>query len=162
MLRHKSVKRSIQKHLLISETFFVYGKLVDEHDVSKDYPLAVAAMAEIDKGSELVDITHLVRANSFYGLHLPAGDYQLLTLADVNGDGFYNNAEILASLPLHLNIQSYPYRVAGSLDIVFDASQPPAFPSPIDNQVQTSPTIRERHSLFYPKGTIRQLDDPIF
>jgi pimeloyl-ACP methyl ester carboxylesterase len=155
-------KRSIQKHLLTSETFFVYGKLVDEHDVSKDYPLAVAAMGDIDKGSELVDITHMVRANSFYGLHLPPGDYQLLALADVNSDGFYNNVEILASLPLHLDIQSYPYRVAGSLDIVFDASQPSAFPSPIDIQVQTPPTTRERHSLFYPKGTIRQLDAPIF
>jgi len=112
-------KRSIQKHLLTSDTYLVYGKLIDKDNLSQDYPLAVAAMTKTEDGdgTELVDINQPVRANSFYGLNLPAGDYQILILADINGDGFYNNSEILAIRPLQLDIQTYPYQVAGSMDI---------------------------------------------
>lgn len=155
-------KRSIQKHLLTSETFFVYGQFIDNPLLNKDCPLAVAALAATDTGFELVDITHLVRTNSFYALHLPPGDYQIVTLADLNNNGLYTNAEIGTVVPLHLDKDTYPYYVAGSLDITFTMSPPPSFPSPLEIQVQAPVVNSEQPSIFYPKGTIRQLDDPIF
>ena len=155
-------KRSIQKHLLSSETFLVYGKLVDNDNLRQDYPLAVAAMALTEAGSELVDINQPVRANSFYALHLPAGDYQILTLADLDGDGLYKNSEILAIRPLHLDIQTYPYHVAGSLDIELGTSGSQTFASAIAIEVKAPTATRKQDSIFYPKDTIRSLDDPIF
>jgi pimeloyl-ACP methyl ester carboxylesterase len=155
-------KKSIQKHLLTSETFLIYGKLIDNNNLSQTYPLAVAAMANTGDGSELVDINQPVRANSFYALHLPAGDYQILTLADVDGDGFYKNSEILALRPLHLDIQTYPDHVAGSLDIELGRPGVLSFASAIKIEVQTPTASRQQDSIFYPKGSIRTLDDQIF
>lgn len=155
-------ERSIQKHLLSSETFFVYGKLVDKENLNHDFPLAVAAMVGVDDETELVDITHFAQGNTFYGLHLPEGDYQILTLADLNADGVYNNSEIIAILPLYLDQEAYPYCVAGSLDILIDRAIPSVFHPKIDIPVQSPAVVEERQSIVYPKGTIRRLDDPLF
>jgi len=157
-----SSKKSVQKHLLTSETFFVYGEVFDKHNVSRNYPLAVAAMSKLDEGLELVDITHQVRKNSFYGLHLPSGEYQILTLADSNGDGLYTTSEIVAVFSLHLDNVTYPYGVAGDLNIVIDSSYSPVFQTSLQIPVQAPIIEKVQQSVFFPKGTIRKPDDPIF
>ena len=86
-------RRSIQKHLLTSETFFVYGKLIEKKKRYEGYPLAIAALAGSGNASEIVDITHMVRVDSFYGLNLPPGAYQIVLLAgllETDGTNFYN------------------------------------------------------------------------
>lgn len=153
--------RAIQKHLLTTETFFVNGKLTGHTDLDTGVSLAVAAVAETNAGSEVVDINHFARVNSFYGLNLPAGGYQLVVLADLNDDGFYTDKEVLTGLKIDLNQDRYPYHVANGLD--FDIGKPvEKTVGPIRTQVAAKQVHSRQPSLFYPKGSIRQLDDPVF
>jgi pimeloyl-ACP methyl ester carboxylesterase len=158
----KTQKKSIQKHLLSSETFFVYGKVVDEKKAIRTDQMAIAAMHKTPEGLELVDITHQVRANTYYGLHLPGGDYQIYLLSDLNEDSQYTKAEIIGKISLSLTIDTYPYRVAGDLNIVVARSLAPALADKLHIPVQTTPATEVQQSIFFPKGTIRKLDDPIF
>lgn len=149
------------KHLLGSDTYIVYGRLVDSPSIRGVRSLAVVAVSDRYRPDEIVETCRLGQSSTYYGMKLPAGDFRLLVLADLNGNGAYEPAELLAERTIRLDRGRYPDRVAGHLDIEL-ASPPPqvsdrliaALPRPIE------PDVRE--SLFFPKGTIRSLDDPIF
>ena len=162
-------QKAVLKHLLTRNTFFVYGQLKDEDDLYKGYSLAVAALSEADYQTEVVDVTHFevvdvthfVRSNAFYGLHLPAGDYQVFVLADLNTDGVYDASEIVALARLSFSEKNYPDYVAGSVDISVTPDKPSHDIDDISIPVR-SVAVEKKPSLFYPKGTIRAVDDPVF
>lgn len=160
--RFKDTKeKSILKHILTRDTFFIYGELLDEEGEYKDYSIAVAAVSETDLDHEVVDIFHYGKSASYYGLHLPDGKYKLLVLADLNGDGLYQSSEIISWLPADFNRKSYPELVAGSIDIrIADQVLPD------DYKKLNIPVLADsddkNQSILYPGGTLRTLDDPIF
>jgi hypothetical protein len=124
--------------------------------------MAVAAFTAKGDENEFVDITHLCRSGSFYGLHLPAGYYQLLALADLSGDGRYESSEIVGLRSLRFDDETYPDHVAGDINI--DLAQTAVSYPGLDLSILVRPIRQTRFqpSLFYPKGTIRSLDDPLF
>jgi pimeloyl-ACP methyl ester carboxylesterase len=154
--RHSPRQRT-SKHMLDRETFFVFGRVLGR-DVAADVPVAVLAVSHEPIVGEIVDVSRSVRGGSYYGLNLPAGSYQLVGVADLNGDGFYAEDEMFALRRLQLDATAAEKVVSG-----FDlgerrtprAPQPP-FRIAVESKPDPSP------SLFYPKGTIRRLDDPIF
>ena len=152
-------RNRIYKHLLERDTFFVFGR-VDADPSHPDASTAVLAISDTPSAGEVVDVSHFVRDESYFGLNLPAGDYRLLVVRDTNGDGFYTATEVTARRALHLELAQLPDKVLANFDIVRHEAAPAAPATPFRVAVKTTPGLRE--SLFYPRGTLRSLDDPIF
>ena len=154
-----SPEQRIYKHMLDRETYFVFGRITYTGRINHD-AIAVLAISDRFRDSEVVDANHLGRTNSYYGLNLPPGDYRLLLVSDLNQDGYFDESETLAERTLSLNPESAPDKVFGHIDIerprFGESSARTAF------RVAVQPTTVKAESLFYPKGTIRSLDDPIF
>jgi pimeloyl-ACP methyl ester carboxylesterase len=147
------------KHLITRQTYFVYGQLKSK-DVDKTRnSLAVVALSNKYQQNEIVDINHLGKVGSYYAMNLPAGSYQLLVLEDSDRDEIYRENEIIAQHHIVLDAQTYPEKVVGNVDIQLAQSI-----KPIGKKLAVPvSTAHNRHrSLFFPKGTIRSLGDPIF
>ncbi len=149
----------LSKHLLEQDTFFVYGRLLPDAASPDRHAMAVAAVSSRYRQDEIVDITHLGRTGSYFGLNLPAGDYTLLALADGDDDGSYEPSEVVASRALRLARSSFPHKVAPHIDLHLTA---PAAVQLAALPIRVPAAAVRRESLFYPKGTLRELSDPIF
>ncbi|MFT3828842.1 MAG: DUF413 domain-containing protein [Opitutaceae bacterium] len=148
------------KHLLGRETFFVFGRLEHEPTVARGR-LAVVALHDALAMNEVVDVNWFSRGESFYGLNLPEGEYRLLVASDRNADGRVDETEVIGGRRLRVDLAAAPDRVLGDCDIDlrrrvelgttrFTATAPDSAAPP------------SRDSLFYPKGSIRSLDEPLF
>ncbi len=150
----------LAKHELEQPTYFVFGRLLAPASTTQP-PLAVVAISDRFVTNEVVEVNHVGRADSYFGLNLPPGGYRLLALADLNGDGHYSDEEVVGERAAQLAepIAHAAARMVGPLDITLGTAHRSRTPlAPI--AVMAPPV--ESHSLFYPNGTIRRLDDPIF
>lgn len=147
-----------EKHLIERQTYFVYGRLISEQSDSR-HSMAVTAISDKYRKNEVVDTNHLGQTNSYYGLNLPEGVYRLLVLEDRNDDNIYNETEIIGQREIDLSPRLHPGKVVGNVDInLRDDFKPP--PVKLGLSVRDSGTLRQ--SLFFPKGSIRSMEDPIF
>ena len=153
-----SPEQHIYKHMLSRETFFVFGRIkAPQTTINK--PLAVVAISDAFQNSEVVDVNHLARPDSYYGMNLPAGEYRLLVVSDRDGDGFYDQTEIVGGHSLSVSAESVSDKVLGGFDIDLATllnAKGDRF------RVKVRDTAGARDSLFFPNGTLRSLDDPIF
>ncbi len=153
-----SPSQSNLKHLLDKETFFVFGKVVDDLNQYANVPLAVTAFSSKYIANELVDNMFSYGPGTHYGFNLPEGEYILQVYADINKDKVFDQFELVGSKKVVLNKQLYPEKVVGQADInIFEATKA--------IQAISISNIRDAvkaQSLFYPAGTIRQLHDPVF
>ena len=62
-------------------------------------PLLVAAVAHASSGHEVVGSREIVPETGYFGVLLPAGEYDLLFFADLNHDGFYETDEAVGRTP---------------------------------------------------------------
>jgi len=147
------------KHLVERETYFVYGRLISPTLVTDHHALAIAALSDKYQHNEIVDVNHLGKVGSFYGLNLPEGGYRLLVLEDKNQDGIFRETEVVGQQTLDLQVPSDHRKVVGHVDIRLD--HPIKSPLP-QLAIRALEPPAARSSLFYPKGTIRSLNDPIF
>ena len=147
------------KHMITRQTYFVYGQIKNKNKDIQRHSVAVVALSNKYRQAEVVDISHRSRMDSYYALNLPAGAYQLLVLEDSNADHVYSEDEIVAQHHIVLNAHTYPDKVAGNIDILL-----PQTITPLGQKlaVPVSAVHDTQRSLFFPKGTIRTLDDPIF
>ena len=147
------------KHIITQPIYFVYGQLKNKGENKKRHSLAVVALSNKYHQNEIVDINHRSKMDSYYALNLPEGEYQLLVLEDRNEDKIYSETEIVAQQSLVLDARTYPDKVAANVDI-----QLPQAITPLGKTlaVPVSVAHNTQRSLFFPKGTIRSLDDPIF
>lgn len=122
--------------------------------------IAVIALSNRYQNSEVVDISHFAMVNSYYGLNLPSGDYQLLVVSDLDRDGFFDETEVIGGRSLSLNSEEREEKVIGGYDIDLNDSFEPIQGASFYAVVRKSDVLKE--SLFYPKGSIRSLDDDIF
>lgn len=86
---------------------FVFGKIGNEIALNKD-AVAVVAISELFRKNEVVDVSHFSRIDSYFGLNLPAGDYQLLVVSDLNRDAFYDETEMVGGRSLSLGRKELP------------------------------------------------------
>jgi pimeloyl-ACP methyl ester carboxylesterase len=144
--------------MLDGETFFVSGKIGHASGVNAE-AIAIVAVSDRYTRSEVVDVNHAVRMDSYYSLYLPAGDYRLLVLSDLDGNGYYNQAEVIGGRSVALTKDAFPDRVLGRYDIDMGTRVEPVKGR---LKVKVSRSGGDRQSVFYPNGTLRALDDPIF
>jgi len=146
------------KHMLDRETFFLIGQTLDVQNRYADLPLAVAAYSSKFKLNERVDTMFLTRAGSHFGLNLPEGDYQLLVFADRNNNQLFEPAEVVSQQALSLNQATFPDKVVDRIELPLESPREVTWAQEI--QQPESPELRQ--SLFFPTGTLRSLDDPLF
>lgn len=154
-------RQRIYKHMLARETFFVFGR-IENAPADLPEPLAVVALSDRPTAGEVVDVNHVARADSFYGLNLPAGEFRLLVVSDRNRDGFYTADEIAGARTVALDTASVPDRVLGECDLDLRPAAPPADAPAVAFRLAVPPARPRAESVFFPKGTLRTLDDPIF
>ena len=146
------------KHMLDRETFFVFGTIDNAAELD-DVAIAVIALSDRFQAFETVDVNHMARPDSYYGLNLPAGDFRLLVVSDRDRDGYYDQTEVLGGRTLALDTKAVPDRVLGGYDI--DLAR--RFDVGADTfRVAVRRSVPLARSLFYPKGSLRSLDDPLF
>lgn len=146
------------KHMIDHETFFVIGKTIDEPGRYSDCYLAVAAYSNKFKDHERVDTMYFAGAGTHFGLNLPEGFYTLVVFADKNDDKVFSKTEIVGQRTVDLNEATVSGKVQGHVDIELTNSRSITWVESIPMPPITEP----KKSLFYPAGTIRDLEDPIF
>lgn len=150
-------QQRIYKHLLDQDTFFVFGQ-IEAREVGAG-PMAVVAISDRYQHSEVVDVSNLARPDSYYGLHLPPGEFELLAVRDLDGDGRFGPGEVFGSRRIVLADGAVPDRVAEGRDIAL-AAEPVA--GSWQFAIPVAPQSAREESVIFPKGTLRSLDDPIF
>ncbi len=153
-----SPEQRVCKHMLDRETFFVFGKIEHAGNVNGE-AIAVIAVSDKFHPSEVVDVNHVARLDSYYGLNLPVGEYRLLVVSDLDRNGYYDETEVAGNRAVSLSADAVPDKALGGYDIDLSARS-----NPVNGpfRVAVLKAVRRVESLFYPKGTIRSLDDPIF
>jgi len=146
------------KHMIDRETIFVNGLCKDVAGRYEGVPKAIAAFSSKYQRNERVDTMYFEVSGSHYGLNVPEGFYDLLVFADIDDDGVFRSSEVVGKLSVGLDDTAVPEKVLGQVDVQLTE------PLAIDWDVSFAvPDRRGRiESLFFPSGTIRSLDDPIF
>jgi len=146
------------KHMLDRETFFINGRCNDAAGRYDDMPKAIVAFSSKYRRNERVDTMYFEVAGSHYGLNVPEGFYNLLVFADIDGDSVFRSSEVVGRLSVGLDEIAVPEKVLGQVDVQL------VEPVTIDWDVSFAvPDSGDRvESLFFPSGTIRSLEDPIF
>ena len=120
--------------------------------------MAIAAFSSKFRANERVDTMYFTGTGTHYGLNLPAGAYDLLVFVDYDGDGAFSQSEVVGKRQIELSKPSVPDKVLGQVDIRLTAPFTVGWVVPINVPDGRGPS----ESLFYPSGTIRNLNDPIF
>jgi len=149
-------RQRIYKHMLNQETFFVFGTI--NHLPETKGKVAVVALYDQLQTDEIVDVNWFSRSDSYFGLNLPTGTYRLLVGVDKNQDGRITEAEVVGGRLVTVDATTAPEHVLGDCDI--DLRKKVTIGSTRFSVGVRATTASK--SLFYPDGTIRSLDDPIF
>ena len=146
------------KHMIDRETFFVFGKTIDESAKYPDSYLAIAAYSNKFKENERVDTMYFAGAGTHFGLNLPEGVFTLLVFADLDANKIFDQSEIVGQRTIELNETNAQEKILGHIDIALTA------PEQIDwvESIPMPEIAEPKQSLFYPTGSIRSLADPIF
>jgi len=148
------------KHMIDRPNFSVIGRLMDPAGLhgAAGPTVAIAAFSSRFRRDELVDVMQGIEIGTHFGLNLPEGEFELVALTDLDGDGVYRNDEVVGRMPLTLCKDETPSMVRNRL--VVELAPVATVPWTIDILVERS---GEREpSLFFPAGTIRDLSDPVF
>jgi pimeloyl-ACP methyl ester carboxylesterase len=146
------------KHMIDRDSYFIYGLSTDPTGGLVGIPKAIAAFSSKYQENELVDTMFFGVSGSHYGLTVPEGAYEVLVFADVDGDQVFESTEAVGRRSVELNTSSAPEKVLGQVDIQLGEVSSVEWDVAID-----APDVSGRlESVYFPSGTIRSLDDPIF
>ena len=146
------------KHMIDRDTYFVYGKVLDSQGLYNNHMLAIIAYSDQFRQHEIVDVMHQLTPDTHFGLNLPAGTYDLVVFADLDRNYSYESSEVVGQRRLVLAKDDSGSNVTGDIDIGLGAVQELEWP--VDIEVKIAAVLEQ--SLFFPPGTLRQLDDPLF
>lgn len=146
------------KHMIDREKIVVIGQCNDDEGNYTGMPKAIAAFSSKYQPNEWVETMYFEVAGSHYGMSLPEGQYNLLVFADIDGNGVFGRSEVVGQRTIDLDKTVVPEMVLGQVDIQLTR------PSTIDWSIaiDVPDTQGRAESLFYPAGTLRKLNDPIF
>ena len=146
------------KHMIDRDKYFVIGQTIDKKTRNTNLSMAVAAYSSKFKSHERVDTMYFVGTGKHFGLNLPEGDYQLLVFADKDEDQVFDQTEVVGQKAITLDQVTCPDKVLDRIEIKLSS------PRQIDwAEAIPKPNLAEpQQSLFYPTGSIRNLDDPLF
>jgi len=146
------------KHMIDQQTFFVWGTLTAESEFYSNTPMAITAYSSKFKKNEQVDTMFFKGIGTHYGLNLPEGVYTLLVYADINKDQVFHQSEIVGKRELVVNTVNFPEKIIKNINIkVTDKLE-----IPWANAILMPEIVETKQPLYYPAGTIRSLDDPMF
>lgn len=157
-LQNVSPSQTNLKHMLERDTFFVIGKTIDDSNKYPDVPMAIAAYSNKFKKNERVDTMYFSGSGTHFGLNLPPGSYNLVVFADIDRNGKLQQTEIIGIKKIDLILDESQEKIVSNVSIELGGSKIEFNPEPFPMRQQTE----DRQSLFYPTGTIRSLNDPIF
>lgn len=120
--------------------------------------MAVAAYSSKFKQNEHVDTMFFTGSGRHYGLSLPEGIYTLLVYADKDNNQLFHPSEIIGQREVTLNTIISPEKVISHVDIELTDTMSIVWAKNIPQPKM----VAQKPSIFYPTGTIRTLDDPIF
>ena len=146
------------KHMIDRSTFFVHGRCIDPTGRFDTVPKAIAAFSSRYRPNERVDAMPFQVAGSHYGLNLPEGTYDLLVFADLDDDGVFESSEVVGERSIELDDVRIPQKVLGQIDV--ELGEPVTVDSSVAFDAPAAHALTE--SVFYPAGTLRSLQDPIF
>ena len=146
------------KHMIDREKIVIHGQCNDAAGKYAGMPKAIAAFSSKYRFSERVETMYFEVAGSHYGMSLPEGRYNLLVFADIDGDGVFEQSEVVGQRPIELDQTIAPEMVLGQVDV--QLTEPTTLNW--DVSIDVPDTQGRAESLFYPAGTLRSLDDPIF
>lgn len=146
------------KHMIDQKTFFIWGKLTAESEVYSNIPMVIAAYSSKFKINEQVDTMFFKGTGTHYGLNLPEGVYTLLVYADINKDQVFHPSEIVGKRELIVNTTNFPEKIVKNINIEIAKNIEITWAETISMPV----IVETERPLYYPAGTIRSLDDPIF
>ena len=140
------------------ETYFVVGRTIDAEARYAESHLAVAAYSDRYKPNERVDTMLVAGAGTHFGLNLPEGEYRLLVFADIDSNRLFGATEVIGQTAISLDQATTPDKVLEQVEIRLSAPRRVAWAAAF-----ARPDVPEpQSSFFFPAGTIRSLDDPIF
>jgi pimeloyl-ACP methyl ester carboxylesterase len=118
-------------------------------------PLLVAAFAHASPQPDVVGSREIIAETGYYGLLLPAGEYDLVFFADLNHDGYYETDEVvgrtLPESPVTVGkAQTKDGVTVPAPDIAIDLSHATTAEAPIRIAVVPRPFV------------VESVDDPIF
>ena len=146
------------KHMIDRETYFVIGQTIDKNVRYANLTLADAAYSSKFRPHERVDTMYFAGAGTHFGLNLPGGDYQLLVFADRDKNHIFDRTEVVGQKVISLNQTTSPDKVMDRIEIQLSPPQQVDWAESISSQHLAEP----QQSLFFPTGSIRSLDDPLF
>lgn len=155
-------RQRVLKHMVERPTVFVYGEIRGLRAGQRDHRLAVAALSAESSDPEIVDVASGTRGDSYYALNLPDGAYRLVVLCDQNSDGQVERAEAIADIPVRIERASSADGVIGPVDLDIAAMPVRGAVAWPGAAVRLPDQPVRAESLFFPKGTLRSLDDPLF
>ena len=144
--------------MIDQETFFIWGKSIAESGNYSNIPMVIAAYSSKFKKNEQVDTMFFKGTGTHYGLNLPEGLYTLLVYADMNEDLVFHPSEIVGKRELVLNTTNFPEKIVKDVDIEITENLEVAWAETIFRPE----VIETERPLYYPAGSIRSLDDPMF
>lgn len=146
------------KHMLDQDRFYLWGKPLDDSRRYLNVPMAIAAYSSKFKDNERVDTMFFKGGGTHYGLSLPEGSFELLVYADLNNDQAFDQTEVVGKRKLELRVSHFPEKIAKHIDIKLNQKQTVGWA----DVIAIPNVVKSQTSLFYPSGSIRSLDNPIF
>ena len=118
-------------------------------------PLLVVALAHASPQHDLVGSREIVPETGYYGLLLPAGEYDLVFFADLNRNGYYETGEVVGRTPPGSPVVVGPAQAKDGVtiaapDIAIDLSHATEAEASIRIAVNPRPFV------------VESVDDPIF
>lgn len=156
--QNKDPSQKNLKYILNEEASIVFGQLIDKHNLYNDYNMVVVAFSDRFSKDEIVSSSYHRQSNSYYGLYLPLGDYQIEVFADLDNNGNYQKNELIGRSELKLTKAQYQFNKTETVDITLKS----ASISKNNLNLSAPPLVKTASSIFFPSGTIRSLNDPIF
>jgi len=146
------------KHMIDREKFVVTGQFSTSAADYAGVPKAIVAFSSKYRPNERVEMMYFEMPESHYGLTLPDGHFDLVVFGDIDGDGVFAQTEVIGHQTIDLNRADVPDMVLGQVDVRLTEASAVDWLVAID----VPDTEGRIESLFYPSGTLRSLDDPIF
>ena len=146
------------KHMLERDTYFVVGSTTDPGHRFSDTYLAVAAYSDKFRENERVDTMFFAGAGTHFGLNLPEGSFTLRVFADRNNNQIFEPDEYAGEREITLNRKTAPQKILEKADIALHRTTNLAGTEAIEAPPRDTP----EKSLFFPAGTIREMDDLLF